>query len=1100
MHHLLEDKDFKKKLKAIAAESNLSYAQACDEAEVYMKELYSTQSTFIDAVSTEIFQYVLSRGYEKSIDVNPAEMKTLAGLMRRHPVAFVMTHKTYIDMIVLAIALARHGLPIPHIFAGINMAFLGLGELGRKAGVIFIRRSFKDNLVYKATLRQFIASRVNDRADFMWAIEGTRSRTGKLVWPKMGILKYIVEAEKQSAREVKYVPVSVVYDLIPDVDEMTKEGRGKDKKPESLLWFLDYMRKMGNNFGKISIRFGEPVQMNAEVHAEIPDDEDDGQERKYTLPLFAFELIHAINNITPVTTASLVCTTLLSKFALTKRQLESDIVAYMQLIENHRADVLVDRGKAIGSSVQHAIGLLKNAGIIQQLGEGVKAKYAIVTRKFLQATYYANMAAHHLYRGAFIELALLKIIDVPKAKRQHAFWDEIMRVRDLFKFEFFYSKKSLFTDEIEQDLSFLDPDWENILNGSKDQIRKLLTSQGILVSQAVLSMYVEAYQVVGRALQEVDPEDKLSDQLLLETCMFLGDELHWQGRIHRIESVSKPLIINGIRLARNLDLIPDRENRKAKKIQAFIDDLKELYGRIHELQEIVISKKTEAKIVPIDQRVVPGSKTEVMTSTVIGGESGAHIGAFFDLDRTLIRGFSAKQFFQSRLLSGRMTTSEIVSQFGGVMVYAMGNRNFAGLAAIGAKGVKGVEEKVFIEVGEEVFYKELASEIYPESRALVDAHLSMGHTVAIISAATPYQVNPIARDLGVEHVMCTRMEVTQGIFTGNIIEPVCWGEGKSIAAKDLANRFNLDLSKSYFYTDSAEDLPLLDLVGNPRPVNPDRVLSNLAYQREWPVYRFDDEKRPTAIASLMRTLFSFGTIFPAAGMGVLSGLSSGSWKDGVNSMIGIVGDIGTKIAGLTVVVRGEEYLWSQRPAIFLFNHQSNADFLIVAKLLKKDVVAIAKKELEKSPVGPIFKMAGVIFIDRKNREKAIEAMKPAIDTLKNGTSIAIAPEGTRSYNYQLGPFKKGAFHLAMQAGVPVVPIVIKNAHDVMPRGSAFMQPSIVEVTVLPPVSSKKWTKKNLDLQIEKIRNSYLNELGQIETQVSSSNGRMKKLGQSRTKK
>lgn len=308
-----------------------------------------------------------------------------------------------------------------------------------------------------------------------------------------------------------------------------------------------------------------------------------------------------------------------------------------------------------------------------------------------------------------------------------------------------------------------------------------------------------------------------------------------------------------------------------------------------------------------------------------------------------------------------------------------------------------------------------------------------------------------------------------------------------VAAKKLSEDFNLDLTKSYFYTDSAEDLPLLELVGNPRPVNPDKELSNIAYQRDWPVYRFNDEARPVA-SNLLRTFMSFGVIFPAAAYGVLSGLTSGSWRDGINQMIGTVGDIGTRLAGMNVVVKGEEHLWSHRPAIFMFNHQSNADFLIVAKLVKKDIVAIGKKELEKTPMGPVFKMAGMIFIDRKNREKAIEAMQPAVDALLAGTSIAMAPEGTRSYDYKLGPFKKGGFHLAMQAEVPVVPIVIKNAHDVLPRGSAIMQPTIVEVTVLPPVYSDSWTKNNLNQKIGEIRNMFLKELGQQEVTNSLPEG------------
>ena len=1088
MDQILHNKRFQETLQSIAADQNLTLSDVQEKAERYLKELYASRSPMIEALSIEATNYILSRGYDKSIDVNADEMKALSKLVRRHSVAFVMTHKTYIDMMVLGLVLARHGLPIPHIFAGLNMAFLGVGDIGRKAGVIFIRRSFKDNLIYKATLRHYIASRVDERSHFMWAIEGTRSRTGKLVWPKMGILKYIVEAEEQSVEEVKYVPVSVVYDLIPDVKEMTQEGRGKDKKPENLLWFLDYIRKMGENYGKISIRFGEPIEKDNIHLSQIPDDDDLDPEAGYTLPHFAFELIHGINGITPVTTASLVCTTLLSKFALTKQQIQQDVLAYMSLIENHRPNVLVDRGKPIGSALQQALNLLKSAGLIQQLGEGVKAKYAIVTRNFLSATYYANMAVHHLYRAAFIELALFRVLDDPAENRTLRFWEEIMRIRDLFKFEFFYSRKPIFSDEIERDLDFLDTDWRSKLAGSKSDIKKLMSDQGILVSQAILSTYLEAYQVVGRALLEIDKDVAISEQNLLHACMFLGDELHWQGRIHRIESVSKPLIINGIRLVKNMNLIPTATNPKQKEIQDFIDLLRGMTNDLKEIQEIVIRKKREAKIIPLEVRYIPGSRTASFTNTVIEGESGPHIGAFFDLDRTLIRGFSAKQFFQSRLLSGKMTTREIVAQFSGVMVYAIGNKNFAGLAAVGAKGVKGINEQVFIEVGEEVYRKHLADEIYDESRALVDAHLAKGHTVAIISAATPYQVNPIARDLDVEHVMCTRMEVKNGKFTGSIIDPPCWGEGKSLAAKTLAHELNLDLEKSFFYTDSVEDLPLLELVGHPRPTNPDNDLSSIAYQNDWPVYRFNDERRP-ALSNAIRTFLGFGTIIPAAMAGVFSGLQSGSWRDGVNSMIGVIGDIGTKVAGIKVVVKGEEHLWSHRPAVFLFNHQSNADFLIAAKLLKKDVVAIAKKELELSPIGPFFKAAGVIFIDRKNREKAIEAMKPAVDVLQSGTSIAIAPEGTRSYDYQLGPFKKGAFHLAMQAGVPIVPMVIKNAHDIMARGNAIMQPGIVEVVILPPIETESWTKKKMDFEINKIRNMYLSELGQIEMpEQSSMNG------------
>ncbi len=1077
MEKLLNHPGFQKKLAKLAEQSGENLAQIHDEAGGYLQELYTEHKPIANVVGVQLSQFVLGRAYHPTIDVNPQEMKQVAKLVRRHPVAFVMTHKTYIDMMVLGLALARHGLPIPYIFAGINMDFMGLGQLGRQSGVIFIRRDIKENAVYKLALRHFIAHLVNEKSSFMWAIEGTRSRTGKLVWPKMGILKYIMEGEQDSPQEVKYVPVSIVYDLIPDVKEMAKEMRGKAKKAESLAWFLDYIKKMGERMGRISLRFGKPVEV-VEGRAITAFSEE--QESAGKVSRFALDIVHNINQITPVTTTSLVATALLSKYALTKRAIESDLADLMQLIESHKPDALVDRGKSIGESVQYALNLLTRTGLVQQHGDSLHAKYTIRPEDFLTVNFYANMAVHHLYHRAFIELSLARVAELAPQDRMVAFWQGIMQLRDLFKFEFFYSNKTTFVDELEADLAFVDPDWQQTLTDPKADMFEVLRKQKILVSPVVLYTYIEAYSVVAFALRNWDVNENFDEATFLGNCIFLGGELQWQGRIQRIESVSKPFLQNGIRYAKNRNLIPSAEAPKVKEINTFISELEHISHSIDEIQKILISKPVDGlPAVPFEREVVPGSTTDSITQPIIEGERGKHIGAFFDLDRTLIRGFSAKEFFQTRLLSGRMTAKEVVAQFAGALVYAFGNGNFAGLAAVGAKGVAGVDEQVFNEVGEEVYLKYLADEIYPEARALVAAHLAKGHTVAIVSAATPYQVNPIARDLGIEHVMCTRMEVHKGKFTGRIIEPACWGDGKAFAARHLAEQHDLDLTKSYFYTDSAEDLPLLEIVGNPRPMNPDTKLSALAFQNNWPVFRFNDEARP-GVTGVVRTGLALGSLFPAAMKGVLTGVSSMSWDDGVNSMMASVGDLVCQMAGIRLAIKGHEHLWSHRPAVFLFNHQSSADLFIMAKLLRKDARGIAKQELKSMPViGQLMQAGGVIFIDRKNREKAIEALKPAVDALKGGTSIIIAPEGTRSRDKTLGRFKKGAFHLAMQAGVPVVPVVINNAHDAMPRGSNVFRPTAVEVTVLPPMPTVDWKLEELNERIGEVRGMYLKVLGQV---------------------
>jgi putative phosphoserine phosphatase/1-acylglycerol-3-phosphate O-acyltransferase len=182
-------------------------------------------------------------------------------------------------------------------------------------------------------------------------------------------------------------------------------------------------------------------------------------------------------------------------------------------------------------------------------------------------------------------------------------------------------------------------------------------------------------------------------------------------------------------------------------------------------------------------------------------------------------------------------------------------------------------------------------------------------------------------------------------------------------------------------------------------------------------------------------------------------------------------------------VTGEEHLWAQRPAVFVFNHQSKADVIIAAKLLRRDIAGIGKKEIksENPLIGRVLEMGGVVLIDRANSKNAIEAITPLVDVMRNeGKSVVLAPEGTRTVSPRLAPFKKGAFHIAMQAGVPMVPIVIRNAGDVAPKGDFVFRPAMVEVEVLPPVDTSSWRPETVDEHVREVRNMFLRSLGQPE--------------------
>ena len=459
--------------------------------------------------------------------------------------------------------------------------------------------------------------------------------------------------------------------------------------------------------------------------------------------------------------------------------------------------------------------------------------------------------------------------------------------------------------------------------------------------------------------------------------------------------------------------------------------------------------------------------------------TGPQVGAFFDFDGTLIAGFSATAFLKEHIRRGDVSPYEFLDLVSALTQFSVGGLGFSGLMTSAAQFMRGVPESDYVDFGEELYEQQIARRIYPESRALVKAHQERGHTVAIISSATPYQVEPVARDLGIGHVVCSRYEVRDGVFTGGIERPLCFGEGKVSAAEELAGRFGIDLEQSFFYSDSDDDIQLLERVGRPQPLNPNTRLTEIAERRGWPIRRFRSRGQP-GVFDVARSLAATVSLVPSAVAGLPIWALTGSQREARNFATSLFADVSSALIGLKLVVRGEQHLWSHRPAVFVFNHQSKADVVIIARLLRRDIAGVGKKEIRNIPIiGKTMELAGTVFIDRANAASAIDAMQPLVDAMRNGgRSVVIAPEGTRSVSPHLGAFKKGAFHLAIQAGVPVVPVVIHNAGDVAPKGDFVFRPATVEVDVLPPVDTSGWHAETIDQHVAEVRRLFQRTLGQ----------------------
>ena len=472
------------------------------------------------------------------------------------------------------------------------------------------------------------------------------------------------------------------------------------------------------------------------------------------------------------------------------------------------------------------------------------------------------------------------------------------------------------------------------------------------------------------------------------------------------------------------------------------------------------------------QMRLPGSVAEVQASP-----QGPQVGAFFDLDGTLVAGFTGVVMTQDRFRRRQMSVGEFIGMVQAGLNHQLGRSEFEDLIGKGARMLRGNSVADIDELAERLFVQKIVSRIYPEMREIVRAHMARGHTVVLSSSALTVQVEPVARFLGINNVLSNKFETDEnGLITGEVAEPIIWGPGKARAVQRFAKGNGIDLSKSYFYADGDEDVALMYLVGNPRPTNPAGKMAAVAEKRGWPVLRFSS-RSGTSPVSQVRTAAGIASMVPVAAGALGVGLLTRNKRTGVNFFTSVFGRTLLATIGINLQILGKENLTAKRPAVFIFNHRNQADPLIAGSLVNDNFTSVGKKELEGDPiVGTIGKILDAAFIDRDDPQKAVEGLRKVEDLARKGLSILIAPEGTRLDTTEVGPFKKGPFRIAMSAGIPIVPIVIRNAEVIAARDSSTFNPGTVDVVVYPPIPVDDWTHDNLNERIAEVRQLYLDTL------------------------
>ncbi len=540
-------------------------------------------SAYVDESASRVWDRMgrwLTRSYE--VDVDTSRLEELSELGRKHSLVFLPNHRSYLDPLVLRAATSGHGFPSNYTLGGINLAMWPLSELGKRSGLIFIRRSSRDDAVYPAMLRLYLGFLLRQHANLEWYFEGGRTRTGKLRPPRMGVLRYLVDAFRangDTSDDAYLVPVSIVYDQQHEVSALSREEGGGTKTPESLTWLYRFARAQGRRRGRVHVRFGPPMSLrDALADAGSRAESDD---LTAVVPRVAFEVAHRINAATPITPSALVAFGLLDNDgrAMTLAETLGVLEPLVAYVRRRRLPLTADVDLGRPEGLRRALATLVREGVVVEYAGGLEPVYSIAPDRQHEAAFYRNTVTHYFIDRAILEVALAQAAtDCNSGGRADgdlvaATWTRALALRDLLKYEFFFATKREFDTQLRYETDLVRPGWAEDRKAAADEVSDLLAGSQLLLAHRVIGPFLEAYSVVADRLVTREPAAPLDSDALIAESLGVAHQRWLQQDLHSPESISKDLMGGALKLAGNRDLLGPGGDELRQSRQHFADEL-----------------------------------------------------------------------------------------------------------------------------------------------------------------------------------------------------------------------------------------------------------------------------------------------------------------------------------------------------------------------------------------------------------------------------------------------------------------------------------------------------------------------------------------------
>jgi len=550
-----EDVYFQKKIKTIGEKKGQSPDTLMPLAKKYFYEIASDINFNYVAVYSQMIRWLTSHVYD-GLDIDIEGLNRIKAVAGKNPIVLVPSHKSHVDYLLLSYLFYNSNLTMPHVCAGINLNFWPVGNFLRKAGAFFIRRSIRGNELYQVVLEHYLKALIKDGFPVEFFIEGTRSRTGKLLKPRTGILSMITRSYLEGINsDIYFVPIAINYEKIMEEKSYTQEMKGAEKEKENVSSLLKAGNKINKRYGRVSIQFAEPFSLKQYFEEKkVGVLEDNTSEWRDAVEDLGLHLTYNINRVSVVTSPALLSLAALN--CPTKGLPQDRLVqqAY-ELLDylNHKGARL---SQVLQQNPEHAVRELlskwSDQKILGREEDLFETFYTLSDEQRIKLAYHKNTSIHF-----FVSLVcFLKVLS--KLARPTAGIVEMEReyeiLKQIFHFEFTFSERSVLRDHFSKILFFLQ---------SKSAINFDEATLSVTIKPAAFSWnffagllddYFEAYWLTLYFFSHVSVQNA-EPKALLQQILEAGQVLYRKGEIKRVESLSRFMIENALSSYQHMGLI-----------------------------------------------------------------------------------------------------------------------------------------------------------------------------------------------------------------------------------------------------------------------------------------------------------------------------------------------------------------------------------------------------------------------------------------------------------------------------------------------------------------------------------------------------------------